>query len=254
MTLLAHAIGPAVWPAPATLGLRGRALRRIAAPGPIRDPDLGQIDRGLGLWATGWEGPPGPLGRDDAFGHHAIVAAIAAAGPCLPVRFGSWIPNEAAALDLLIGREEAFRAALGRVAGRSELAVTLLWRDSPVVPGRGRALAPLPGATAGPPRPGRRFLETRRRDQAATEARQETAEALAGQLVALLGDLGTPPADVRHQACPTAEVALSLSALVRAAEATAVKEAVSRLAVGLAGVRGVVSGPWPPYSFTAEIR
>lgn len=239
MTFLAHAIGPAVSPAPATTGLRGRTLRRIIAPEPA-----------LGLWATGWDGPPGPLGREDAFGHHAIVAAIAAAGPCLPVRFGSWLADEAAAIDLLTGREEAFRAGLGRVAGRSELAVTLIWRESPVVAGRGHAVPATPAGAGGA---GRRFLEARRLDQAETAARRETAEALAGDIVALLRDLGTPPADVRHETCPTSEVALSLSALIPTAEASGVKEAVSRLAGGLAAVRGVVSGPWPPYSFTADL-
>lgn len=239
MTFLAHAIGPTVSPTPATAGLRGGTLRRITAPDPA-----------LGLWATGWDGPPGPLGREDAFGHHAIVAAIAAVGPCLPVRFGSWLPDEAAAIDLLTGREEAFRAALGRVTGRSELAVTLLWRESPVVAGRGHAVPAPPVGAAGA---GRRFLEARRLDQAETEARRSAAEVLAGDIVALLRDLGTPPADIRHETCPTSEVALSLSALIPTAEASGVKDALSRLAGGSAGVRGVVSGPWPPYSFTPDL-
>ena len=245
MTLLAHAIGPAGSPAPATEGLRGRALRRIAAD----DPDLG-------LWATGWDGPPGPLGRDDAFGHHAIVAAIAASGPCLPVRFGSWLADDAAAVELLTARQDVFRAALARVTGRSELAVTLLWRDSPAIPGRGRAVAAaaVPGTTILADRPGRRFLEDRRRDLAWTEARQASAEALACRLVALFGTLGIDQADVRHETCPTAEVALSLSVLVPSSRADEAKEAASGLAGGLGGVRGVVSGPWPPYSFTTELQ
>lgn len=241
MTLLAHAIGRTVFAAPATAGLQGRTLLRIDAPGLE-----------LGLWATGWEGPPGPLGRDDAFDHHAIVAAIAAAGPCLPVRFGSWLSDEAAAVELLTRRKDAFRAGLARVAGRSELALTLLWRDSPAVPGRGHAVA---AASAVPADRGvgRRFLEARRLAEAETATRRATAEALASDIVAHLGDLGTPPADVRHEACPTSEVALSLSALIPTADASGVKEAMSRLAGGLAGVRGVVSGPWPPYSFTTDL-
>jgi len=241
VTLLVHAIGPAVSAAPATTGLRGRDLRHIVAPGP-----------GLGLWATGWDSPPGPLGRDDAFGHHAIVAAIAEAGPCLPVRFGSWLPDDAAAIDLLTGRADAFRAQLGRVAGRSELAVTLLLKDRPVTPGRGHTVA-APSVSSVGEGVGRRFLEARRLDQAETAARRATAEALAADLVAFLGTLGVPPADVRHETCPTSEVALSLSALIPTADASGVKEAMIRLAGGFGGVRGVVSGPWPPYSFTTDL-
>jgi len=250
VTLLAHAIAPgsgsagstgsssstgAAAPVPPADGLGGRPLRWIAAP-ELLD---------LGLWATGWEGQPGPLGRDDAFAHHAIVAAIAATGPCLPVRFGSWLADDAAAAALLADRHLSFQAALARVAGRSEIAVTLVWRESAVVPGRGRAVAGAPTAA-----PGRRFLEGRREDIAAAEGRGEQAEALATRL---LEGLGVDRADVRHELCPTAEVALSLSVLVPTAMADAAKDAASRLVGGLDGVRGVVSGPWPPYSFTAEL-
>ncbi len=247
MTLLAHAIGSATAPAPATEGLRGQPLRRITAADL---PDLG-------LWATGWKGSSGPLGRDDAFGHHAIVAAIAATGPCLPIRFGSWLADDADAAALLTGRRVALRAALARVTDRSELAVTLLWSEAAVAPGRGHAVATASPDAMSPPgptmTPGRRFLEGRRDDFAVTEGRREQAESLAAGLIQLLEGLGIEPADVRHQTCPTAEVALSLSALVPTATATATKAAAGRLVGGLDGVRGVVSGPWPPYSFTTEI-
>jgi len=241
VTLLVHAIGPSASPVPSTPGLRGRPLRRIASP-----------DRDLGLWATGWNGPPGPLGRDDALAHHAIVAAIAATGPCLPVRFGSWIADDAAAAALLADRRDGLQTALVRVTGRSELAVTLLWRDRPAVPRRGDAVTASVAAAVAEA-PGRRFLEARRLDLAERESREATAEGLADRLIELLGGLGIDQANVRHETCPTAEVALSLSALVPSARAIETKAAAVRLAGALEGVRGVVSGPWPPYSFTAEL-
>jgi hypothetical protein len=243
VTLLAHAIGRAMSAEPPSTGLRGRPLRRIAPEG-----------RALGLWATGWDGPPGPLGRDDALGHHAIVAAIAAAGPCLPVRFGSWVANEAAAAALLAGRLDALEAALARVTGRSELAVTLLWQHRRATPDRTPAAAPpASGAILAGPGPGRRFLEDRRRDLGEAGTRHAAAEALADRFVSLLGNLGIDQADVRQDICPAAEVALSLSVLVPDARALQVKAAARRLGGALEGVRGVVSGPWPPYSFTAEL-
>ena len=247
MTLLAHAIATATGStgvsAPPAGGLGGRPLRWIAAA------DL--VD--LGLWATGWDGPPGALGRDDALAHHSIVAAIAAAAPCLPVRFGTWLTDDAAAAALLAERQVSLRAALARIAGRSEIAVTLLWRESAVVPGRAHAAPAAPSVTSsasGPATPGRMFLEGRRADLVAAEGRQERAEALAtGLIVGLAADR----ADVRQETCPTAEVALSLSILVPTVAADAAKATASRLVGGLDGVRGVVSGPWPPYSFTAEL-
>jgi hypothetical protein len=127
---------------------------------------LEQIAAGdLGLWATRWDDEP-TLSRDDAFAHHDLVAVLCDAGPCLPVRFGTWLTDEAAA--------------------RRELAV----------------------------------------------------------------DQG----DVRHESCPSAEVALSLSLLARRDEADALKARAMTAVAALEGVRGVVSGPWPPYSFTAELE
>lgn len=243
MTLLAHAIAlsAGATPTPPTAptgGLGGRPLHWL----PAAD---------LGLWATRWEGAPGTLGRDDALAHHAIVAAIAATAPCLPVRFGTWLADATAAAALLTARQVSLRAALIRVAGRSELAVTLLWRESAVAPGRGHASA----ATA-PGRPGRRFLEDRQAELAAAQARHGHAEAIAADLIGQLGlidGLMAGPADLRHAICPTAEVAVSLAVLIPTPAAVEAKDAVSRLVGVLPGIRGVVSGPWPPYSFTAEL-
>lgn len=236
MTLLAHAIAPTAAPAPAVTGLRDAPLRRIA-----------DSAGSLGLWATAWDGAPGPLGRDDLLRHHAIVEAIAGSGPCLPVRFGSVVADEAAAVGLLDARTTSFAAALARVAGRSELAVTLLWRDA------GIAAEAVPAATGPGTPPGRRFLEARRAALAVTAGRQEEADALATELISLLGSLGIDPADVRHQTCPTAEVAVSLAVLVPGARAAEVKDALTARSGSRVGIRGVVSGPWPAYSFTAEL-
>ena len=236
MTLLAHAIAPTAAPAPAMTGLRDAPLRRIADSAGA-----------LGLWATAWDGAAGPLGRDDLLRHHAIVEAIAASGPCLPVRFGSVVADEAAAVGLLDGRATSFAAALVRVAGRCELAVTLLWQ------GPGIAAGAVPVASGPGTPPGRRFLEARRAALAVTAGRQDEADALAAELVSLLGSLGIDRADVRHETCPTAEVALSLAVLVPGPRAAEVKDAVNARSGSRVDVRGVVSGPWPAYSFTAEI-
>lgn len=239
MTLLAHAIGQASSPAPEIAGLGGRPLRQVLS-----------ADQSLGLWATRWDGPAGPLGREEALAHHSVVAAIAAAGPCLPVRFGSWIPDDAAAAALLGERQAALHAALARVAGRSELAVTLLWLDGSAAPDEVPASS---GSAVVAATPGRRFLEARRRDLANTDGRRREAERLAERLTGLFGALGIDQADVRHETCPATEVAVSFAALVPSPTAPAVKDAAIALAGTLEGVRGVVSGPWPPYSFTPEL-
>ena len=77
--LLAHAITHRATGGPAA-GLRGQLLEQVVAAD-------------LGLWATRWEGEP-TLSRDDAFAHHDLIAVLCDAGPCLPVRFGTWLPDD----------------------------------------------------------------------------------------------------------------------------------------------------------------
>src|SRR4029077_13998774 len=91
----------------------------------------------LGLWATRGDGEP-TLSRDDAFAHHDLVAVLCDAGPCLPVRLGTWLADADAARRSLEADEARFTAAVDRLADRREVAITLLWREGPS-PGGGGA-------------------------------------------------------------------------------------------------------------------
>jgi hypothetical protein len=223
--LLAHAITRRATGGPEA-GIRGRPLEQIAA---------GE----LGLWATIWDGEP-TLSRDDAFAHHDLVAVLCDAGPCVPVRFGTWLADAEAARRSLEAEQDRYVAAVDRLADRREIAVTLLWQDAPRTEGRGHVVAPS----------GRAFLERRRAANAVTDERRKAGDAFAARLAA---DLAVDQADVRHESCPSAEVALSMSLLAGRDEADALKARATVAAGAIDGVRAVVSGPWPPYSFTEEL-
>jgi hypothetical protein len=223
--LLAHAITRRATGGPEA-GIRGRPLEQIAA---------GE----LGLWATIWDGEP-TLSRDDAFAHHDLVAVLCDAGPCLPVRFGTWLADAEAARRSLEAEQDRYVAAVDRLADRREIAVTLLWQDAPRTEGRSHVVAPS----------GRAFLERRRAANAVTDERRKAGDAFAARLAA---DLAVDQADVRHESCPSAEVALSMSLLAGRDEADALKARATVAAGAIDGVRAVVSGPWPPYSFTEEL-
>ena len=228
---LAHAITRRATGGPGA-GLRGLALRWIGGDE-------------LGVWVTEWSGAPA-LTRDDAFAHHDLVAALCAAGPCLPVRFGTWLGTEDAARQSLEDGEARFAAAVDRIGDRQEVAVTLLWREAPAT------VSPAPAAPAEgqPGPPGRSFLDRKRAVHVVGDERRRTAEGLAARLA---GELAADPADVRQETCPSAEVALSMSLLARRDEAGALKARATIAVAALAEVRGVVSGPWPPYSFTEDL-
>jgi hypothetical protein len=206
---------------------------------------LEQIAGGeLGLWATRWDAEPA-LSRDDAFAHHDLVAVLCDAGACLPVRFGTWLNDEAAARRSLEADQDRFTAAVDRLDERREVAITLLWLDGGSAGG---------GDPAGPAKteagPGRSFLERQRAIYAVTDDRRAAAEGFAARLAE---ELAVDQADARHESCPSPEVALSLSLLAGKDEADALKARATAAVAALAGVRGVVSGPWPPYSFAEEL-
>ena len=219
-------------------GLRGHRLRWISGAT-------------IGLWATEWPGDA-TLSRDDAFAHHDLVAAICDQGPCLPVRFGTWLVSEDVARRSVQEGEARFAAAVERLGDRREIAVTLLWQDGSRQPEPARVVTVAPGGVDEAPKlgRGRAFLDRKRTDHAATDSRRGTAEALAERL---RSELEVEQADVRHETCPSVEVALSLSLLARRDEAGALKARATAAVAALPGVRGVVSGPWPPYSFTEDL-
>jgi hypothetical protein len=234
--LLLHAIGPAESGAPPASGLRPAwPLRALTA-----------VD--LTAWASLVDPPPGRheglarpalvdvrprLGRDDLLAHHRLAEQALAAGVCLPARFPTWLADEAALRELLERRRADLLAAIQRVRGRVELAVTVTWNTQ-------LAASPSPEVATSP---GTRFLEERRRHYARADQRRAEAERLA-QLVAADDRI----VEAMHNLCPSDEIGLSSAVLVRHADAGAVRQRLQSLQEG---VRILVSGPWPPYSFVS---
>jgi hypothetical protein len=198
----------------------------------------------VGVWASRFEARP-ELGRAEMLEHHRLVGAICAAGACLPVRLGTWAGSEEEARRLLAAREEALLAALARVDGKVEVAVSCLWREegegtlSEHHTSVGPALNPPVGV-------GARYMARRRSEIARREAREARAQELARMVEAAAGAAG---AEAQHRVCPSETVALSSALLVGRDEAETAVAAARRLAGELADVEVVVNGPWPPYSF-----
>ena len=175
------------------------------------------------------------LEQPDALEHHRLVERICAAQPCLPVRFGTSFTDVDAARSSLDKRAHALHAALARVAGKSELALTLLWREAP---------ASAPTTHSGGP--GRRYMEERRTALGAREAQRERAEAMVGRIVA---ELAIERPLVWHETCTSASVAVSLAVLVPSERALERKAELAKIASEFDDVIPVLNGPWPPYTF-----
>jgi hypothetical protein len=226
MILLAHAITAAP-PAPISPeGLRGRPLSWLEAGG-------------LGMWSTDWA-PDVKIERPDALAHHRIVERICAGQPCLPVRFGTAFATSDEARASLDKRAAALQVALTRVAGKSELALTLLWsRSSAPSSARPRSAPEIDG-------PGRRYMEARRAELSALETRRGRAQALVDRIIS---ELAIERPLVWQETCTSENVAVSLAVLVPTERALERKAELEHLAARFTDVVPVVNGPWPPYTF-----
>lgn len=175
-------------------------------------------EAGLAAWAT--ETDAANWTRDDLLAHHAIITRIdaAAAGGCLPARFPTWLDAQ-----MLHERRAELTDALARVRGRAELAITAVWRTP----------ASLERASSG-----------------ATYLRTRAVRLTAARRVARLIEdaLGDAVVEVEHRVCPSEAIALSSAFLVPRARAEALKRSLPQ---ETDGVRILVNGPWPPYTFAA---
>jgi hypothetical protein len=207
-------------------GLRGRPLAWSEAGG-------------LGLWSTEWASDM-KLDRADALAHHRLIERICAAQPCLPVRFGTAFATSDEARASLDKRAAALHTALTRVAGKSELALTLLWSKGAT------HSSPVPLPAPGLDGPGRRYMETRRGEFSALETKRTRAQALVDQVIS---ELAIERPLVWHETCTSENVAVSLAILVPTERALERKTQLEHLGAQFADVVPVVNGPWPPYTF-----
>jgi hypothetical protein len=221
MRLLLHALTTAELPAEMPSGLHTQALVRVD-------------ESGLTGWATRFGQPNPRFGRSDLVEHHQIVSRLhEQLRACLPARFPTWLTDEDALRGEIRGRQAELRAGLDTVRGHCELAVTVLW-TAPA-----EQLAPIQATTT----PGTLYLLERQQVLAGSDRRRERARELADEIERVAGaDLVA----VRRQSCPSAAVALSSALLVRQASA---RDLMARLLRVHDGVRILVNGPWPPYTF-----
>jgi Gas vesicle synthesis protein GvpL/GvpF len=217
LTLLLHAI-----------------LAADARPAP--EPALVRVPgEHLAAWLSTRDGQQA-LGRADMLAHHELVARLCAqSGACLPARFPTIFSDAEAVRRVLIERQAQLLKGLEHVRDRAELAVTALW----VVQ---RASEPIAVAS-----PGRRFMLERQQAFRSADALRTAASEIADDLESRLG---SKLVEARRKICPRPDTALSLALLVPRASAAALARRVPDTDERH-GVRILVNGPWPPYSFAA---
>jgi hypothetical protein len=162
--------------------------------------------------------------------HDVVVRAVFERHPVLPLRFGTVLRDEPAAVRLLAERHEEASAWLDRVEGHRE------WRV--------RARQPRPDRLD--PADGESPDVRRNRLAAATRARRDCLEAASALHAALAGHASADLTHPHQAAVPLLDAAYLVP---RGAEAAFRADTERHGALDVA-----VTGPWPPYSFTERER
>jgi hypothetical protein len=236
--LLVHAITPSEARPGPDKGLRGQQLVCIEG-------------EGLTCWATELRSGERFTTLDLLEQHKLVSHIYEQRAATLPARFPTWFADAAAVRERLRNGRAELSDALERVRGRSEFAVTALW--TPAADEEG-ALAREHEAPSGAPEGplsevasrGTRYLLERQKVLQRGERQRLHAMAVAEEIQR---SVGADLVDVRRQVCPSARVALSLALLV---PREAARNVDGRLPRRARGVRILVSGPWPPYSFAGH--
>ncbi|ONK11164.1 GvpL/GvpF family gas vesicle protein [Streptomyces sp. MP131-18] len=182
--------------------------------------------------------------------HHEVVAAVAAAGPAVPVPLTTLYADEARARAAIARESARFLTVLDRVRGRAEWGVKVF------------AVGPAPGpdGTPGtPPRSGRAYLDRLRDRQRGREAHRDAVRAAVDRIDATLRAtsaaarrLRTHGTDLTGEAQPQV---LNAAYLVDADRCDELTRAVAALRADPEFgtlVRIETTGPWAPYSFADE--
>lgn len=186
-----------------------------------------------------------------ALGHHAVVSAAAAAGPCLPLAYGALFSSPAPLSAWLAARAAKLSAALADLGEAAEWTAVIeedeathtAWLDD-----ADRDLAAL-GETVRSAGAGTAYLLSRKREKLRLARRAERLGAIVTEVGSIVEAIG-PTIERR-----TASGQAKLTALVRNDRAAQLREAVAGFARRLAGtgIAIAVSGPWPAYGYARSI-
>jgi hypothetical protein len=245
---------PTVTPEPPPVALYAYAITCADAPLPAAAPLAGGdalaqvVDADLALLVSSVDPARLRVDQDDLSedgplatlvrGHDAVLTAAAAAGPVLPLRFGTLVPDESAAHRLLGRHAATARAQLERIGGAREWGVRLV-----------RTLADPGPAPTGTEVSGTEYLSRRRKAMTDADRAGAVADRAAQRLEAVLAPLTR--ACLRRGGSPGSSLLLDLACLVEPDREADVTAALEQLAAeeSAHGLALEATGPWPPYSF-----
>jgi len=187
--------------------------------------------------------------------HHGVIDAAARLFTLLPMRLATVYSGEAAMVASLTAHAAQFRAALERLRSRTEWGVKAY-----VTPAaRDQAPGPSQATPAGNPEAADSGLAYLRRRRDALSASRDSARSAAQGAQAVHAELERDAVDSRLHPPQSAQLSgrpesmvLNAAYLIDDDQAAGFAAAVEALGERHPRLRLELTGPWPPYSFTAE--
>lgn len=208
---------------PGLRGLEDSAVRAVRA---------GALD----VWVT-LHPAPVAASADAARLHDAVVrAALTQQVTPVPLRFGQSFSTDAAVAEGVQDDAARWQTLLDRFAGRTEYGVRVMTTGQ-------NAERDVHAVAA---ESGREYMASLARKQARAAGRRAEAERIHADLATRVGDLA---ADERVEHGHGGELLVSLAHLVARADAAAYHAALDAARDAWPGMRILLTGPWPPYSF-----
>ena len=224
-------------------GLRESAFEGLAGVGGARVRVLTLGDLAAVVSETGDEATP--VNEENLLAHNRVNAAALAHATPLPCRFGTHAAAERLA-EYVAAEGSALSAALARVRGCVEMSVKLMERSGVGSPKPGvgsEAGVADPGAAGA----GTAFLLKKRREMLGEEGARQRAEGAAAWLAEGLAGLARETAE---RLSPSEAIIVRAAHLVERERVTEYRARLRALAAERRDLRLLVSGPWPPYSFS----
>lgn len=246
-----YAIMPAGHPVPAGAGVADEDPRAVTAAGLVAV--TGRVPR-----ADFDEEPLRARLEDPAWlertvrAHHRVVESLERTAPVLPMRFATLYRDDRRVAALLRARAAEFRELLRHVAGCQEWGVKGYATAPPAEPAGAPGRQPAAGG-----RPGTAYLLRRREqrrsgaeqgEQALRDADEVHRELLGTRTVV---DVAGHPLHGSGASGRREPMVLNVACLVARESADAFHRTLAALAARHPSVALEVTGPWPPYSFTA---
>jgi hypothetical protein len=185
---------------------------------------------------------PGAIGPrpEDVMLHESTVEALHHAGPLLPVRFGTILEGKAEVEQALAKQYDILTSDLERLGDKIEFGLMVLWEELPADE------STVPEEASSAAGPGVRYLQTRVAEHRREAAARARAEVPAETLDAILG---AHSLDHRRTIYSSGRIAVRAAYLLQPDDAHTFQSAFEEARKQVRGVRCLLSGPWPPYSF-----